>query len=192
MAAPLGALATDDAAQVPAPKKSYYVDLAGNEDDAPKTPKTAPKTKADRDSVAKLEAKTFQLINEARNANGAEAVTLNKKLSDLARTYAQRLLAEKFFSHVDPAGVGAQERANNAGIKCGVYENLGWQSGDDSSMEKVIDLHQSFLNEPPDQKNHRHILLHPKHLFVGVGIAKSGDELALVQEYTDENPDEAH
>ena len=192
MAAPLGALATDDAAQVPAAKKSYYVDLAGNEDDAPKPSQPPSKLKTDKDSVAKLEAKTFQLINEARKANGAEAVTLNKKLSDLARTYAQRLLAEKFFSHWDPAGVGAQERASKAGIKCGVYENLGWQSDEDTSMEKVADLHKSFMDEPADQKNHRYILLHPKHQYVGVGIAKSGDELALVQEYTDENPDEAH
>jgi len=192
LAAPLGAIALDEVDRLPTPKKSYYVDLAGSEDDDRKSSQPSPKPKTEKVSIEKLEASSFELINKARKANGADALKLNKKLSDLARGYAKRLLAEKFFSHVDPVGVGAQQRASAAGIKCGVYENLGWQSGDESSMSKLTDLHKSFMDEPDGQPNHKYIVLHPKHQYVGIGIAVSGDELALVQEYTDENPDEGN
>jgi len=190
LAVPLGSLGLDEGDQMPAPKKSYYVDLAGSEDDDRKPSQKLPKPKNEKVSIEKLEASSFELINKARKANGAEALKLNKKLSDLARVYAKRLLAEKFFSHVDPVGVGAQQRASAAGIKCGVYENLGWQSGDESAMSKLTDLHKSFMDEPDGQPNHKYIVLHPKHQYVGIGIAVSGDELALVQEYTDDNPEE--
>ncbi|MBS1991195.1 MAG: CAP domain-containing protein [Cyanobacteria bacterium SZAS LIN-2] len=139
-------------------------------------------------SIDKLESYALSLINKDRAQAGLGPLPLSKKLSDFARSYAEAMKKDDFFAHQDKQGRGAQERASAAAIAAPVYENLGWQSGDDSDREKLDALNQSFMSEPPGEKNHRYIILKPEHTHVGVGIVRKGDELWMVQEYTDEEP----
>lgn len=171
------------------PNKSFYIEHAATDEEEGVAARRLSTFQDDNVPISKLETKSFQLINDARKANGLKPLMLNKSLSNLARKYAHKMLDGKYFTHVDADGHSAQERALEAGITCGVYENLGWQSGMDASIRKVIDIHQSFMNEPKDEHNHRYIILLPAHQCVGIGIAKSGDELMLVQEFSDQNPD---
>ena len=139
-------------------------------------------------SIDDLEHHLFDLVNKDRADNGSGALQNDSHLSNLARMYAEMLLAKNFFSHIDPSGRNPQQRAADAGLRCQVYENLGWQKGSVSDVQKVDDLEKSFLNEPRNQRNHRYNLLLEKHQFVGVGVAKLKDQLVIVEEFSDQTP----
>jgi len=139
-------------------------------------------------SIEELERHLFDLVNKDRADNGSGALQNDSRLNNLARMYAEMLLAKNFFSHIDPSGRNPQQRAADAGLRCQVYENLGWQKGSVSDLQKVDDLEKSFLNEPRNQRNHRYNLLLEKHQFVGVGVAKLKDQLIIVEEFSDQTP----
>src|SRR4051794_37205563 len=66
-------------------------------------------------SVAAAVDATLCLANQQRAAVGAPPLTLDPGLSALAGPYAQRMVAEGFFSHISPDGVGFGERLADIG-----------------------------------------------------------------------------
>ena len=55
-------------------------------------------------------------------------------------------------------------------------------------VQMVDELQKSFMSEPEGKRNHRYIILYPKLQFAGIGIAKSKDEVVVVQDFTEAEP----
>ncbi|MCA9802597.1 MAG: CAP domain-containing protein [Cyanobacteria bacterium HKST-UBA02] len=141
-----------------------------------------------------LERYSFELINKSRKNAGAAPVALSPALCRFARAHARDMLANNYFSHSNQLGENAQKRALKAGIKGGVYENLGWQDGPEKAKQMVEELDLSFMSEPEGAMNHRGIILKAEHKYAGVGIAEgktesNANQIYLVQVFTDLDPD---
>lgn len=142
-------------------------------------------------SIADLESYMLGLVNQDRRAVAhVNALPMDSRLSAAARAYAEDMLKRNFFSHTDPNGKGPQERARDAGIRCGIYENLSFQQGRGwrTDKEMVAAAEAEMMSEPPDQHNHRSTILHPHHVACGIGIARDGTTVTMVQWYTDSQP----
>ncbi|MGD9680407.1 MAG: CAP domain-containing protein [Candidatus Obscuribacterales bacterium] len=141
-----------------------------------------------------LERYSFELINKSRKKAGAAPVALSPVLCRFARAHARDMLAKNYFSHSNQFGENAQKRALKAGIKGGVYENLGWQDGPEKAKQMVDELDKSFMSEPEGAMNHRGIILKAEHKYAGVGIAEgktdsNANQIYLVQVFSEFNPD---
>ncbi len=61
-------------------------------------------------------------VNQYRGRSGSPKLTYSREIAETARIYAQRMLSEGFFGHVDPRGQGIGDRFAEAGLTCG--ENI--------------------------------------------------------------------
>ena len=144
-------------------------------------------------SINQLENHMLELTNRDRTTFGALPVQLNIKLNEFAQGYAEYMLRSKFIGHVDPKGRNLVQRARQAGITCGVYENIaclprGPGSAWSKDMQRIDGAEDSFMSEPSNQQNHRDNILLPKHICVGIGVARAENYMAIVEEYTDQDP----
>lgn len=142
----------------------------------------------DHSQVAMLEKYMAQLINRDRVKHGKAPIKVNTKLCALARSYAEEMARTGKFSHVDKKGLDPQARARQAGIECGIYENLGWQKNNDTPFQMLEAVERSMMSEPENQKNHRYNILHENHYCMGVGVAMKKNHLYAVHEFADEEP----
>lgn len=83
------------------------------------------------------------LINSERAKAGLREVKVNPKLEAAAGAYAARLVAEHFYSHVDPAGGTVERRIRASGYLSGAWlwglgENLAWGSGSRSTPAAIV------------------------------------------------------
>ena len=137
-------------------------------------------------AIAQLEYQMWQEVNRDRAANGSRPIRLDAQLSKLARDYAEYMMHKKFFAHLDPQGRNPEDRAHAAGIASSVYENISWASRDGrSDLGRLEESEADMMDEPRNQQNHRSNILGTTHGAVGIGIARNGGKIFMVQEYTD-------
>lgn len=143
----------------------------------------------DNSSIGDLESHMIKLINRDRAANGLGSVSESSRLSSLARSYAEYMLNTNSMSHIDGNGKNPNDRANEAGIKCGVAENLSTASRGYGTDKSAVERAQATMyGERPPNDGHRQNILSPSAQYVGVGIARNGKRITMVQEYTDTSP----
>lgn len=141
------------------------------------------------ESMPAYEAYMIELINHDRTTNGSPSIPANAALTALARAHAQDMAVRNFFAHVNPDGIDPQGRANNAGIRGGVFENIAYQSGFGSGHQQIQDSETSMMSEPKNEQNHRSNILDPNHACVGVGIVRApSGKLYMVQEFSHFTP----
>jgi uncharacterized protein YkwD len=141
-------------------------------------------------SIQQTEAYVIDLINHDRRENGVpSSLPADDNLTRLARGYAQEMAQKKFFGHITPDGRDPQMRASQAGIQCGVFENISWELSDDSLPNKARMCQGRMMAEPPNKQNHRSNILDPNHQCVGVGIAVGPEgKFYMVQEFAHGRP----
>jgi uncharacterized protein YkwD len=156
----------------------------------PETPAEVKKSKRKGKDLSpvQLEARMLEQVNHDRTALGLPTLKLDSALARLARELADDMATHDSFGHKTVDGLDVNQRAKRVDITCGIYENIGTESGPDSALQMVEDIERSFMDEPPDQPNHRFVLLHPKHVTIGIGIAKAKDRVVVVQDFTDVDP----
>jgi uncharacterized protein YkwD len=131
----------------------------------------------------------FKLVNEDRQKNGSDQLQKNRKLDTLAQSYADYMLRSGFFGHVDPFGRSPQDRARLFGINGGVSENLAWESSNFENAAILIRrAEDSMMKEPAGQLNHRYNILDPDSKYIGIGVARAGDRVMIVQEFSRDEP----
>lgn len=142
----------------------------GGGGDGPTSPGNAP-------SAASVAASSYALINRARRDADLGPLLLDPALSEIARSYSQRMRDEGFFSHTDPAGVGPGARVRNAGVTFSlVGENLASVQG---SGDPAGRAHDALLAN----QGHRRNMLERRFELVGVGVARSGNQYWITQIY---------
>lgn len=141
----------------------------------------------------------FTLTNEARAADGAAPLEWDEDLAEIARTYADRMVEQKFFSHTDPDGHDQSYRAQEAGYqtvkeieggqRIGVSENIAYMGTgnvvrygyvnptDPESIARAI--MDGWMNSP----GHRTNILDPLSDRIGVGMSWNGEYWYAVQEF---------
>ncbi len=131
----------------------------------------------------------LNLVNNDRLQSGSAPVEEAPKLQHLAQIYAEYLLNTGNFAHVDRFGRTPQDRANLYGIRAGVSENLAWQSSNHDAPTKLVQrAESSMMAEPANEMNHRYNILNPRSRYIGIGVAKAGDKVLMVQEFSEEEP----
>jgi uncharacterized protein YkwD len=117
------------------------------------------------------------LIDAERGARGLAAVAAEAHLGLAAQAYGERMVAGRFFDHVDPAGATLDDRVGASGYlrgarDWGLGEALGWATEPIASPAELVAM---WLDSPP----HRAILLDPGFREVGIGVAAGVPDPAL-------------
>lgn len=118
----------------------------------------------------------YNLVNQARAASGQKKLSLNQKLTDLARAYGKEMFKNGYFSHFNPQGQSPFDRMTGAGINFSAAgENLALAPNVSFAMT-------GLLNSP----GHRANILSPDFNRIGIGVIDGGiyGEI-FVQEFTD-------
>jgi uncharacterized protein YkwD len=121
-------------------------------------------------SVATLERRAFELINEQRVANGEPPLAWDAELCRMARTHSENMARMDFFDHTGPDGRDMVSRAHGSNIR-------GW-----SALAENIAYNQGF-NDPAGfaverwmrSVKHRDNILNSTFTRSAVGIARSAD-----------------
>jgi uncharacterized protein YkwD len=152
-------------------------DPASPQGSQPATLKPAAATAADipfRDAEPQTEQQLLQLANEARQQAGAPPLTLDRGLSQAARTHAQAMLESRQLSHQFAGEPSLPQRL-------AVTTNLQLdQEGENVALDyDAVHGHEHLMLSPP----HRANLLNPAYNVVGLGVVRSGDQLYIVQDF---------
>ena len=144
-------------------------------------------------SIPQVESFMVEVINHDRAQVGAAPVSENNKLKAFARSRSQDMATRGYFGHVDPDGVDPQEKAKQAGIEKGVWENISCRTPYRTLADTVVACQRSMMSEPSGEENHRSNILNPQHKTVGVGLAINSKGLIyMTQEFSNGNPGSSH
>lgn len=127
-------------------------------------------------SNATEEAQMVADINSARTAAGLSPLTIDSKLSEVARAYAHDMALRRYFGHLSPEGKSVADRFDVAGIdyQC-AGENIAFVQDEEEAMAGF--LHSS---------DHRANILSKRYTRIGVGIIIAGSYGSIfVQEFSD-------
>ena len=147
-----------------------------------------------------IEQKVFELTNAERTKRGLTALSLDGKLSSIARGHSADMADRNYFSHDTPEGYSPNYRAQDSGYDCrkdygtyytqGIAENIfqNWlfdsytkfgniRTVYDWSTEAEIAV--SSVDGWMDSTGHRENILKPEYDKIGVGVAISDDDGAV-------------
>jgi uncharacterized protein YkwD len=112
-----------------------------------------------------VEAEILRLLNEVRFRRGAPALTLDAKMSEVARAHSTDMCGRRYFDHVSLEGKQPWDRLREAGVSFEASaENI---AKGDRSAEK---LNAGFLASPGHATNR----LNPVYTRVGLGLCTCG------------------
>jgi hypothetical protein len=140
-----------------------------------------------QDPYAELRLRLVEEINRDRRAAGLAAVRFSEELSAAADAHCREMLREGYSSHWNRAGWPAYLRYAQAGIRMSTAENIWsvWRSaemgGADAVWREMLDGHRSFLAEKPPRDGHRRAVLDPNHTHAGIGVARDGHTLRMIE-----------
>ncbi|GIW08239.1 MAG: hypothetical protein KatS3mg060_3044 [Dehalococcoidia bacterium] len=123
----------------------------------------------------RAEDELLALLNTERQKNGLAPVSIDSRLRDVARAYAQTLYATGALSHTGPDGSTPAERLQRAGIRfVATGENLAF-------APTARSAHDVLMASP----SHRANLLSPIYKRAGIGVATAAGGLVVVQEFAE-------
>jgi uncharacterized protein YkwD len=134
-----------------------------------------------------------ELINEDRRqhpeeSGHAQPLRWHEQVAEVARQHSLDMLRREFMAHVNPDRQTPFDRLGGdrilflcAGENVALMMTEGGMASIRASLEQI---QRGFMNEPPDQRNHRGNILNPAFTHVGIGIAHDGrGRLAVTQEF---------
>jgi uncharacterized protein YkwD len=153
-------------------------------------------------NIPSLEKEVHDLINSERQNNGLSTLSLDSKLSDIARAHSMDMAQNNFFSHENLRSQDPTARATASGYKCyknygdyytvGIAENIfqnnlydsityidlvpihNWNTASEIAQSTV----QGWMNSP----GHRQNILTKTYDREGIGVAISNDDKIYITE----------
>jgi len=107
------------------------------------------------------------LINDARSAEGLDALTLDPTLNQVAQDFAELMDKEDFFSHLSPDGDSAADRVKDAGYN---YRFVG------ENIAKGQVTAQFAFDTWKDSPGHWANIIKPEYKETGLGQFKVTDD----------------
>jgi hypothetical protein len=110
---------------------------------------------------------TLCLLNEQRARHGLAPLRSEARLELAAQRYVGKMIDRRFFDHVDPDGLGPQDRILMAGYpatNAWTGENLAYGTGPEGSPAEIVDhwMHST---------GHRENILRGAFTEIGIGVA---------------------
>jgi uncharacterized protein YkwD len=130
----------------------------------------AKKAKISAATVADLEKKAFQLINQKRAEIGLGPLVWNETVAKIARLHSENMAQFKFFSHTGRDGSTVSDRADSLGISRwrAIAENIAFNRGYEKPVESAVERWMQSTG-------HRENLLNGGWQESGLGIAVTED-----------------
>ncbi len=123
------------------------------------------------DNLAQVRSATLCLLNVERTSRGLGRLTSERQLRKAAQRYSVKMVRERFFDHVSPAGstLTSRVRGGTSYLRGRVSswslgENLAWGSDDFATPSKIV---RSWMNSP----GHRRNILNRRFRQIGIGVA---------------------
>lgn len=149
--------------------------LRPTQQQSPSGDRQPPNLTAQSDTIAQMEAKIRQRINEIRQERGLNSLQTNEPLAKVARAYSQQMAQKNFFSHTSPNGGTLTQRVSSVGISYRlVGENLFTST---NVPEPVSSAVQGWM----DSSGHRENILRSGFTETGVGIWREGNTYYFTQ-----------
>ncbi len=123
--------------------------------------------------LRQAEQQIFQLANQARQDAGIEPLAWNEQAAEAARAHAKIMAEKQALSHQFSGEPALRERMGATELR---FDATAENVADATSADEI---HQALMNSPP----HRQNLLNPKYNSLGIGVAKNGDQLYVVQDF---------
>lgn len=185
----------------PAPLPTVVPPSPTRDAEARATPTLGPSKRPSADWVGQLEGQVHALVNDERKKAGIKVLTLDQKLSDLARSHSSDMAINNYFEHENLRGQSPSSRATNAAYGCrkdygsyyteGIAENIfqTWLHSSTTYMYglpvgkdymSVGQLAQQIVDGWMNSRGHRQNILELKYDKQGVGVAVSKDEKVYV------------
>lgn len=119
------------------------------------------------------EARSYQLINQARQQNGLAPLALNPTLVKVAREKAQDMADKGYFGHYSPTYGSPYDHLQANGV---AYR---WAGENIAEMDSVDSAHAAFMQS----SGHRANILSSAYTQVGVGVVRRGRTVYIAQEF---------
>ena len=164
-------------------------------------PTVVSQTRSSTEWVSELEGQIHVLVNDERRRAALTVLTLDSKLSDVARAHSSDMAMHSFFDHDNPSGQSPSSRAANAGYKCfkdygtyyteGIAENIfqTWLRSSTTYMYglpvgkdymSVERLSRQIVDGWMDSPGHRQNIVDRNYDRQGIGVAVAIDEKVYV------------
>lgn len=127
------------------------------------TPKT-PSANTNTTALSNAEQQMIKLVNDARAQNNLPPLKVDTQLASVARTKAQDMIDNNYFSHNSPKYGSPFDMMKSFGIS---YVQAGENI---AGNQDVQNAHNSLMNSP----GHRRNILSPDFTHIGIGIRKGG------------------
>ncbi|WJW99940.1 CAP domain-containing protein [Priestia aryabhattai] len=123
--------------------------------------------------ASQFEQKVVDLVNQEREKQGLKPLTLNKKLSDVARTKSKDMMDKGYFDHNSPTYGSPFDMMKQFGIE---YTTAG------ENIAKGQQSPEDVMNAWMNSVGHRKNILNPDFTEIGVGYVK-GDTTYWTQQF---------
>jgi uncharacterized protein YkwD len=154
-----------------------------------------PSTTGESDLVRQWREVALEDVNRIRAENGKPPLTMNPLLNRIASIHTEDMVRNGFFEHDGSLGESADDRIRDGLVPdfdSGTLvridhpedvdwtgENLGqatMRNRSDTVEKTILRIHQLFLDEPPDEPNHRTTMLSTLHPYSEIGIGPFVDD----------------
>ncbi len=122
-------------------------------------------------SVPEAEGALYRYIENARRRAGVGRLRRDPRLDALARRHSENMADKEYFGHVDPFKGALRARLARAGIDVEkAAENV-------AQSRSALRIHRNLMGSP----SHRIHIVGPEFTHVGIGVARSKDELVATE-----------
>ncbi len=127
-----------------------------------------------KSDIGALRTKLLGYINNERQKMGAEKVTIDASLNNLAQAHSEDMVERNFFGHINPDGKSPDDRRIAAKITTSVGENL-------ADAPTLLYAHSGLMRSAI----HRTNIIDPDWTRVGIGIAwDSSGQMLITEEFS--------
>jgi uncharacterized protein YkwD len=137
--------------------------------------------------IPEIESRIHELINRQRTANGAEDLSIDHRLTILARAHTNDMVARDFYSHENPDGLTAPDRLDRAHpelVVLTVAENINLLEPVEPSRMSGRELAERMVQSWVRSAGHRRNLLAPEFTHTGIALSVHGERAIVTQIFT--------
>lgn len=138
-------------------------------------------------SLKKIEARIHELINRQREANGANALLIDSRLTDLARAHTDDMVARDFYSHENPDGLTAPDRLAGKHpelVVLTIAENINLIEPVGPAHMSADELAARMVDSWDGSPGHRRNMLAPEFTHTGLALTIDGERAIVTQIFT--------
>ncbi len=114
------------------------------------------------------------LVNRERAKRGLRRLRASRQLTRSAQSHSRDMVRRRYFSHVSPGGMSANQRVRRSGYMrkrrgCRIGETIAWGTGSFATPAALV---RTFMRS----SGHRRILLDRRYRDIGIGLSLGAPE----------------